>query len=129
MTGQSADFERQNLPNHPIDIGSFRFAETSEASTQRALQPSFPSGHYRIIYCLRSATLSLSSDIESPLSETRFFVITNDALSCVCRGNTSNSNSDRHRSVVWQLTMVLHTSQSSLERDLLSIYPLLYVQN
>jgi hypothetical protein len=47
MTGQSADFERQNLPNHPIDIGSFRFAETSEASTQRALQPSFPSGHYQ----------------------------------------------------------------------------------
>ena len=46
MTGQSADFDRQNLPNHPIDIGSFRFAETSEASTQRALQPSFPSGHY-----------------------------------------------------------------------------------
>jgi hypothetical protein len=46
MTGQSADFERQNLPNHPIDIGSFRFSETSKASTQRALQPSFPSGHY-----------------------------------------------------------------------------------
>jgi len=47
MTGQSADFDGQNLPNHPIDIGSFRFSETSEASTQRALQPSFPSGHYQ----------------------------------------------------------------------------------
>ena len=69
MTGKSADFDRQNLPNHPIDIGSFRFAETSEASTQRALQPSFPSWHYPISYGFNVANLDRIIAMAKPANQ------------------------------------------------------------
>ena len=75
MTGQSADFERQNLPNHPIDIGSFRFAETSEASTQRALQPSFPSGHYCFILAIIEIDLKSYKYITLPSLLTLFILM------------------------------------------------------